>query len=129
LVTYLVDSDVVIDHVNGDASALRLLDRLATAGLAVSTVTYMEVYPGYLRSGDPAVRTKFDTFMAGIEIIPFSVEIARRCAELREGLRRGRRFRPRALDLITAATALEHGLTLVTRNRDDYDDIPGLDFA
>jgi len=22
---------------------------------------------------------------------------------------------------------MEHGLTLVTRNRDDYDDIPGLD--
>jgi predicted nucleic acid-binding protein len=34
--------------------------------------------------------------------------------------------RQRALDLIIAATALEHDLTLVTRNREDFQDIPGL---
>jgi predicted nucleic acid-binding protein len=32
----------------------------------------------------------------------------------------------RALDLINAAIALEHGLTLVTRDVDDYKDILGL---
>ncbi len=30
------------------------------------------------------------------------------------------------LDSITAATAFEYDLTLVTRNTADYDDIPGL---
>ena len=56
-----------------------------------------------------------------------SVAIAERCAGLRETLQRhGKRVRPRALDLIVAATALEYGLTLVTRNTDDYRDIPGL---
>ncbi|MGH2533590.1 MAG: type II toxin-antitoxin system VapC family toxin [Thermomicrobiales bacterium] len=125
--TYLVDSDVVIDHVTADPTALQLLDRLASAGLAVSTVTYMEVYEGYLRSRDSAMLANFDAFMAGVEIILFSVEIARRCAELREELRqRGRRVRSRALDLLTAATALEHGFVLVTRNTADYNDIPGL---
>jgi predicted nucleic acid-binding protein len=54
--------------------------------------------------------------------------VARRCAELREELRAERkRFRARALDLMIAATAIEHGLTLVTRNTDDYADIGGLD--
>jgi len=53
--------------------------------------------------------------------------VARRCARLRLDLKnRGKRVRSRALDLITAATALEHGLTLVTRNTVDYHDIPGL---
>jgi len=32
----------------------------------------------------------------------------------------------RALDLFIAATALEHQLTLVTHNRGDYADVPGL---
>lgn len=34
--------------------------------------------------------------------------------------------RPRALDLVTAATALFYDLTLVTRNQRDYADIPRL---
>ncbi len=53
--------------------------------------------------------------------------VAERCPLLRETLRsQGRRVNSRALDLMNAATALEHGLTLVTRNVDDYKDIPGL---
>ena len=30
------------------------------------------------------------------------------------------------IDSLNAATALHHTLALVTRNHDDYDDIPGL---
>jgi len=30
------------------------------------------------------------------------------------------------LDLLIAATALEHELTIVTRNIEDFNDIPGL---
>lgn len=53
--------------------------------------------------------------------------VARRCAGLREMLRKqGKRVNQRAFDLLIAATAIEHGLTLVTRNTDDYEDIPGL---
>ena len=65
--------------------------------------------------------------LESVPVLQFSVDEARRCAELRVSLRsRGKRIRPRALDLITAAIALENGLTLVTRNTHDFDDIPGL---
>ncbi|MBA2518831.1 MAG: hypothetical protein H0V24_04140 [Chloroflexia bacterium] len=42
--------------------------------------------------------------------------------------RQGKRVRSRAIDLITAAIALEYGYTLVTRNRNrkDYADIADL---
>jgi predicted nucleic acid-binding protein len=40
--------------------------------------------------------------------------------------KRGSRVRGRALDLLIAAAAIEGGFTLVTRNYDDYKDIPGL---
>jgi predicted nucleic acid-binding protein len=35
----------------------------------------------------------------------------------------------RALDLIIAATALEYDLTLVTKNTDDFKDIPHLSLS
>ncbi len=91
-------------------------------------VTYMEVWQGVLESADPVVaQTTFEAFLVGSPVHRFSVEIARRCARLRSDLKQqGKRVRPRALDLITAATVIEHGLILVTRNTRDYQDIPGL---
>jgi predicted nucleic acid-binding protein len=125
---YLIDSDVVIDRLADDPAARRLLDRLASDGLMISMITYMEVYQGTLLSLDPAqAHAKLDAFVAEVPIIPFSAEVARRCARLRGDLQeRGKRVRSRALDLLTAATALEYELTLVTRNLADYEDIPEL---
>ena len=118
---YLIDSDWVIDHLENVPAAVQLLDQLAPAGIAISVITYMEAYQGELRSPDPAAA------YAKLQIFAAQVPVAERCAQLRETLQRqGRRVRARALDLIVAATALEHSLTLVTRNTHDYRDIPGL---
>ncbi|MCL4545875.1 MAG: type II toxin-antitoxin system VapC family toxin [Chloroflexi bacterium] len=65
--------------------------------------------------------------MLTVPIIPFSPEVARRCARLRETLKKHKkRVRARALDLLITATALEYNLTLVTQNTKDYNDIPEL---
>jgi len=54
--------------------------------------------------------------------------VAKRCAALREQLKHEqKRVKSRALDLINATIALEHDLTLVTRNVEDYQDIPDLE--
>lgn len=60
-------------------------------------------------------------------VLPIPRDVARRCARLREALRRqGHRVNSRAFDLINAAIAIEHDLTLVTRNANDFRDIPNL---
>jgi tRNA(fMet)-specific endonuclease VapC len=60
-------------------------------------------------------------------IFPFSFAVAERCARLRETLKgQNKRVNSRALDLIIAATALEYGLTLITKNTEDFKDIPDL---
>jgi len=41
----------------------------------------------------------------------------------------GRDHRFRIQDLWLASQALEHGCTFLTRNRKDFEDIPGLDLA
>jgi predicted nucleic acid-binding protein len=59
--------------------------------------------------------------------LPFSVAGAKRCAQLRETLHKeGKRIKVRALDLMTAAIALEKSFILVIRNVEDYKDIRGL---
>jgi tRNA(fMet)-specific endonuclease VapC len=125
---YLIDSDYVIYHLNEVASARQLLTRLAQDGIAISMVTYAEIYQGVLRAPDRAeAEAKLRNFLAGVPVLPFSFDVAERLGALRETLKhQGKRTRPRALDLVNAATALTHGLTLVTGNVSDYDDIPGL---
>ncbi|SRR5579884_29988 len=125
---YLIDSDWVIDHLENVPAATQLLQKLAPQRIAISVVTYMEVMQGVLRNPDPrAARATFDAFLANTPVLPFSTAVAERCAAIREDLKqRTRRINSRALDLINAAIAVEYGLTLVTRNVEDYKDIPGL---
>lgn len=66
-------------------------------------------------------------FMRGTRVIVVGRAVAERAAAIRLDLRnRNRPVAGRVLDLIVAATAIEHGLTLVTRNLRDYQDIAGL---
>ena len=125
---YLVDTDWLIDHLANVPEALRLLDRLAQEGIAISIITYMEAYQGVLRSPDPEeAQSKLRAFVDAVPVLPLSAAVAQRCAHLRETMRRqGKRVNARALDLIIASTALEYDLTLVTRNTEDYADVPDL---
>jgi predicted nucleic acid-binding protein len=125
---YLLDSDVVIYHLADIPEAVALTSRLAEDGIAVSVLTYIEVYQSTLRSSNPAdAEGRLHAFLGAVPVLPFSTVTARRCAQLRENLRlQGKRVRQRALDLQIAATALEHDLTLVSRNREDFADISDL---
>jgi tRNA(fMet)-specific endonuclease VapC len=125
---YLVDSNVVIDHLGEVTEASQFLDRFAQDGIVISIVTYMEAFQGVVRSEHPEEASeKFSAFIDTVLILPFSFTVAERCARLRETLRsQNKRVKSRALDLIIAATALEYNLTLVTKNTDDFKDIPDL---
>src|SRR3989440_2343543 len=125
---YLIDTDVVIDHLANIPNAHQLLEQLAPEGIAISMITYMEAYQGVVRSPNgKEARTKFQAFRRSVPVLPFSLSVAKRCALLREQLKtEQKRVKARALDLINAAIALEHDLTLVTRNVRDYQDIPDL---
>ncbi len=88
----------------------------------------MEAFQGVVRSPHlKEAHDKFHAFTESVLILPFSFAVAERCARLRETLKsQNKRVNSRALDLIIAATALEYGLTLVTKNTEDFKDIPDL---
>jgi predicted nucleic acid-binding protein len=125
---YQLDSDIMISRLEGDHATVELMRRLAPAGTAISIVTYMETYQGVLRgTRSVGIEARFNALMVSMPILDFTIEAAERCASIRQDLfNERRRVRQRALDLITAAIAIEHDLTLVTRNTADYADIPGL---
>ena len=125
---YLVDSDVVIDFLADDQQTRNLLHSLSADGITVSIISYIDTYQGMIeRAMQEEQRRQFDAFFASVPMLPVSQDVARRCAHLRSTLKQqGKSIRRRAFDLVIAATALEHGLVLVTHNTDDYKDIPEL---
>ncbi len=125
---YLVDSDMVIDFLADDPQTITLFNSFAADGLFVSIISYMETFQGVIDNGlRQEDQDKFNAFFAAVPVLPLSPAVAVRCAHLRSALKQqGRSTRRRALDLLIAATALEHRLELVTRNDADYKDIPNL---
>ena len=81
---YLIDSDIVIDHLDDVPDAVSLLDRLAEEGIAIRMVTYMEVFQGRMRSPNPEeAQAKLEAFLSAIPVLPFSPQVAQHCAGLR----------------------------------------------
>lgn len=124
--SYLIDTDRVASYLNGRPDAIELLSTLRHQGLAISLITYGEIYDGIYASSDPRAReVVFLQFLRRVEVLPLTRTIMKRFAQLRGQLRRQGLLIPDA-DLLIAATALTHGLSLVSRNLRHFQRIPGL---
>ena len=106
---YLVDSVIVIDHLNGISPATAFLADHAPQ-CAVSVITRAEVLAGCDEGTGKAAEKLLNHFPA----LPVTVDIA----DLAARLRRNERWK--LPDAIQAAIAIEHKLILVTRNTRDF---------
>jgi len=112
----LLDSNLIIYATQPAHVALR--DFIASNAPAVSAVSYLEVL-GYHRLSDD-VRHIFERFFASSEILQIIPPILDGAVALRQQKRMS------LGDALIAATALQHGRTLLTHNMDDFRWVPGL---
>jgi predicted nucleic acid-binding protein len=108
-VKYLLDSVIVIDHLNGIESATRYLAEHGAA-CAISVITRAEVLAGFDDAHAALARELLDVFPA----LPITAEIG----DLAARLRRNEHWK--LPDALQAAVAIHHDLTLVTRNTRDF---------
>lgn len=106
---FLVDTDVFIDHLRG---ARRFVPR--SHRVSYSVITRAELFAG--TSAGDQVRLILSPFR--------ELDVDRRVAERAGRLRRETGIR--LPDALIAATAIEHKLSLFTRNRSDFDKVRGL---
>jgi predicted nucleic acid-binding protein len=86
-----------------------------------SVITLEEIYWGLTYKDARRQRAWFEQLIAlRGEVLPITSAIAKRCGELRGQFRQQGIIRTQA-DLLIAATAYEHGLTVVTRNVQDFE--------
>jgi toxin FitB len=104
----LVDSDVIIDHLRGART-------LPSFPLAYSAITRCELFAG--RDKPEVLRSLLKPMLE----IPVDSSIAERGGVLKHTCQLP------TPDALIAATALEHGLPLMTRNRRHFDRVAGLE--
>jgi len=89
--------------------------------VAVSAVTLEEIHFGLAWKPNAEVRAWFDVFLGtSCTVFPVTDMIAKRAGDLRGQLRADGRQRTQA-DMLVAATAQAHQLTLATRNVRDFE--------
>ena len=123
---YLVDSDYVADYLKGRPTATELLGVLFQDGMAMSIITFAEVYEGIYYGYNRTHYTQiFQRFLHGVTVLGITRSIAKQYARMRGELGRKGQLIDQP-DLFIAATATHHHLILVTRNVKDYQRIPNL---
>jgi predicted nucleic acid-binding protein len=121
---YLLDTDVLSElrRARRSRNVVAWITQVTAADLYLSVVTIGEIELGIARqralnpgfAQDLAAWLDVTLRAYGERILPLTVGIARRWGQLAAQLGN------KQLDLAIAATALEHGLTVVTRNVSDF---------
>ena len=84
---YLLDTDWIVDVLNGQEKAIHAVLELAPAGLAVSIITYGELCEGaaFAHEPQPAL-SGLRHFLKGKAILPLTQPIMERFAQIRGSL-------------------------------------------
>jgi tRNA(fMet)-specific endonuclease VapC len=121
----LLDTNVVVAHLNGDATVTARLtsqiEEIAVPALVVAELDY-----GAKASARPAENlARLSTFLGCVEIVPFDEAAAHQYGTLRARLKSI--GKPTGeIDALIAAIALAHSSVLVTHNTRDFENIDGL---
>jgi len=121
--SYLLDTNIIVAHLNGDAAIKARLE--SAPEIYLLSVALGELHYGATHSGRPeANAARIEDFAATCTILGVDAETARRYGRIKGDLRKKGRPIPEN-DLWIAACALQHGLTLATRDG-HFDQVEGL---
>jgi predicted nucleic acid-binding protein len=127
-VKYLVDTNVLSEarRPNGHPAVRRMLTAIAEDDLFLSVITIGEIAHGIARMAASPRRHELEAWLGQIDrhfserVLPIDQPIARLWGEITAAsAKAGRTLH--AADGLIAATALHHGLRLLTRNKADFE--------
>lgn len=117
--TYLIDSNIIIDYLEGrmPAHCESFMREVFNEIPKVSIINRIEVL-GY--KTDFTTERLFNSFFNDVQVFDLSATIADRTIHIRK------MYKIALPDAIIAATAMEYGLTIITRNTKDFSNISGV---
>ena len=121
-IKYCLESDFIIDLLNGKDNAVQLYEEIKNASLAIASVTLFEILRGKEQNQDKI--QKFEALRHKLEILPFGEREAEEASQIEKIIyQKSLTIEPD--DLFIGATAKTNGAILVSNNS-DYERIDGL---
>ena len=123
--THLLDTNICSAHMRHPAGLAHRFFQYG-GGIAISTVVLAELYAGaYKHPNPPKLLALIADLLQEIAVLYFDSACAEQFGKVQgEFLRQG--ISIPVTDLMIAAAALVHNLTVVTHNTADFQNIPGL---
>lgn len=123
-VIFLLDTNTISAAIRGKEGVRERICAVHHDRFRVPSIVVAELEYGSLKAPDPDIyRLRWRRFLRGIPVVPFDEPSAIQHARIRLELKHqpiGDR------DLVIAAMALAHGLTVVTSNIGEFRRVPGL---
>jgi hypothetical protein len=117
----LIDTDILIDASHRIADAVNFMVIQQAAGIRISIISAMELVAGSRNAKELAEIKKF---LQRVTVLPVNPAASQMAYQLMESFFLGHGLL--IADSLIAATALEHGLTLYTKNTRHFRMIPNL---
>ena len=126
--SFLLDTDTCSAHLRQKGHVSNRFLQY-TGGLHISTITLGELFAWAMRAAAPPKRLEgLREMLRDLTVLDVTGAVAERYGQVQAGLLDVGRPAP-GMDLMIAATALVHDLTLVTHNTHDFAHVPGLRLA
>ena len=123
---HLIDTDWVIDYLDGDEEVVQRVADLLPEGIGISVVSLAELYEGVIYSRDPTSNgDELAAFLTALQVLAVDDEICRNFGPERGRLRSAGNLIG-DFDLLIGCTAKRHNLTVLTNNRRHFERISEL---
>lgn len=115
----LLDTSILIDFLRRKSKIDSLFVKLLQQKyqLYISIVTHTELFSGKTIWEKEKLHSEIEILCSGLHILPLETEISRKAGKIRA------QNNTTIIDAIIAATAINHGLNLVTLNLRDFENI------
>lgn len=124
---YLLDSSLIAAVLKGRLPVVLKLSQLKPGDVAISVLSKLEVENAIRR--EPRLQSRFGRllreFVASVAVLDVNALVAQQAGTVTTYL--GNEQKLSGFDLLTAATAMAHQLTLVTERQQVFAAVPGLE--
>jgi tRNA(fMet)-specific endonuclease VapC len=123
--THLLDTNICSAHIRRPAGLAHRFFQYA-GGIAIPTLVLAELLAGAYKRTNPAkLLTPINDLLTDVTVLDFDSACAQQYGKVQGALLQ-RKIKVPVTDLMIAAVALVHDLTLVTHNTADFQHVPGL---